>query len=52
MINNPTDNDQCGDAREYFGYERAFPIDRKICNEIKVCIAKMEMEILMQEDYF
>lgn len=34
VIDDPTDNDQCGDLREYFGYERTFPLDKKICDEV------------------
>lgn len=34
-IEDVKDNQQCGDLREYFGYERTFPIDRKICDEVK-----------------
>ena len=35
VIEDATDNEQCGDTREYFGYERTFPIDKKICDEVK-----------------
>ena len=35
IVDDVNDNEQCGDLREYFGYERNFPIDKKICDEVK-----------------
>jgi hypothetical protein len=34
-INNATDRNQCGRAKEYFGFDQDDPDEVKICNEIQ-----------------